>query len=112
MKVYKIKKNFDFRIVYNRGKSYSSKLFILYIYKNKKNLEINRLGISISKKVGKSVLRNKIRRYVYEIYRLNLYKLKTGYDIVFIVRVAAKDKNYSEVEKSINKLFNKSLMLL
>ena len=112
MNVYKIKKNYDFRIVYNRGRSFSNKLFILYIYKNKKNLDINRLGISVSKKVGKSVIRNKIRRLIYEVYRLNLNKLKNGYDIVFIVRMAAKDRIYGEIEKSINDLFNKSLILL
>lgn len=112
MKVYKIKKNYDFRVVYNKGKTFSNKLLIMYIYKNKKNVDINRLGISISKKVGKSVIRNKIRRLIYEVYRLNLYKLKNGYDIVFIVRMAAKDKIYSEIENSINNLFNKSLILL
>lgn len=112
MKVYKIKKNYDFRVVYNRGKSFSNRLFVIYIYKNKKNVKLNRLGVSISKKVGKSVVRNRIRRLIYEVYRLNLHKLKDGYDIVFIARNGSKDKMYSEVEKSIINLFNKSLILL
>lgn len=112
MKVYKIRKNYDFRVVYNRGKVFSNKLFVIYVYKNRKNLGFNRLGISISKKVGKSVTRNRIRRLIYEVYRLNLENLKQGYDIVFIARVGANDKTYLEVEKSINNLFRKSSLII
>ena len=86
MKVHKIHKNYEFRIVYGKGKCFSSSLFIMYVYKNKKNFLLNRLGISVSKKVGKSVTRNRVRRLVYEVYRLNSHKLKNGYDIVFISR--------------------------
>lgn len=112
MKVYKIHKNYDFRIVYNRGKAFSNNLFVIHILRNRKNYnEINRLGISISKKVGKSVIRNKIRRRVYEVYRLNLHKLKKGYDIVFVARSNSKDKNYYDIEKSVCNLLRKSLML-
>lgn len=112
MKVYKIHKNYDFRVVYNRGRAFSNNLFVIHVFKNRRNCnEFNRLGISISKKVGKSVTRNKIRRRVYEIYRLNLDKLKKGYDIVFVARSNSKDKNYSDIEKSVCNLLRKSLMI-
>lgn len=111
MKIYKIRKNSDFRIVYNKGKSFSNNLFVMYIYRNKKNISINRLGISVSKKVGKSVTRNRIRRLIYESYRLNLKILKNGYDIVFIARSNAKNKLYCEVEKSIKNLLKKGSII-
>lgn len=110
MKVYKIQKNHDFRVVYNRGKAVSNKLFVIYIYKNRRNIN-NRLGISISKKVGKSVIRNKIRRRIYEVYRLNQENLKSGYDIVFIARVGAKNRKYEDIEKSILSLFKKGMIM-
>lgn len=111
MKVHKIHKNYEFRIVYGKGKCFSSSLFVMYIYRNKKNVLLNRLGISVSKKIGKSVTRNKVRRRIYEAYRLNLHKLKIGYDIVFISRSKAKDKSYLEIEKSMINLFKKGMIL-
>ncbi len=111
MKVHKIHKNYEFRIVYGKGKCFSSSLFIMYVYKNKKNFLLNRLGISVSKKVGKSVTRNRVRRLVYEVYRLNSHKLKNGYDIVFISRNRAKDKSYLEIEKSIINLLKRGMIL-
>ena len=108
MKVCKIHKNYDFRIVYNRGKSFSNNLFVIYVYKNKKNIDFNRLGISVSKKVGKSVVRNKVRRRVYAGYRLNLCKLKSGSDIVFVARSNSRDKSYADIENSVVKLLRKS----
>ena len=110
MKVFKINKNYDFRIVYSRGKAVSNKLFVLYTYKNKKLIDTNRLGISVSKKVGKSVVRNRVRRIVYEIYRLNLHSLKTGYDIIFIAKSKSKDEVYTEIERSIINLLKKGIM--
>ncbi len=111
MRVHKIHKNYEYRIVYNKGKSFSNNLFVMYIYKNKKNNLVNRLGISVSKKVGKSVTRNRVRRLVYEVYRLNLSKLKTGYDIVFIARSRSNDKSYVEIEKNIVNLLNKGMLI-
>lgn len=111
MKVYKIHKNYDFRIVYNRGKVFHNNLFVIYVWKNKRNFDINRLGISVSKKVGKSVTRNRVRRLVYEAYRLNLHKLKNGYDIVFIARSNAKARSYDDVKRSIVDLLRKSFII-
>lgn len=111
MKVYKVQKNSDFRIIYNRGKSYSNSLFVMYVNRNYKLSSKSRLGISVSKKVGKSVTRNRVRRLVYEIYRLNVNKIKVGYDIVFIARVNSKNKEYVDVEKSILNLLKKGSLI-
>jgi ribonuclease P protein component len=74
--IYRLKKNAEFRVVYRKGKSFSNNLLVLYIYKNKK--DFNRLGIVVSKKVGKSVIRNRIKRLIKESFRLNCCDLKTG----------------------------------
>lgn len=111
MRVYKIHKNTDFRIIYSKGKSFSNNLFVMYINKNYKLQSYSRLGISVSKKVGKSVIRNRVRRLVYEVYRLNVHKIKTGYDIVFIARINSKDRLYIEVEKSILNLLKKGSII-
>jgi ribonuclease P protein component len=106
VKKYRIRKNTEFRTVYRRGKSFSNLLLVLYIYRNGK--DINRCGISVSKKVGKSVTRSRVKRLIGESYRLNNEGLKTGYDLVFIARNPSNGKNYKEVENALKNLLKKA----
>ena len=106
VKKYRIRKNTEFRTVYRRGKSFSNLLLVLYIYRNGK--DINRCGISVSKKVGKSVTRSRVKRLIGESYRLNNEGLKAGYDLVFIARNPTKGKNYKEVESALKNLLKKA----
>jgi len=92
-------KNRDFQMIYKKGKSYVNKYLIMYVLNNKE--EENRLGISVSKKVGNSVVRHRITRLIRESYRLRKDKFQTGYDIVVIARSNAKDKSYSEIESAL-----------
>ncbi|MBB6629907.1 ribonuclease P protein component [Clostridium algidicarnis] len=113
MKVEKLRKNVEFRRVYRRGKSFANELLVLYVYKNyynkdKGNMPINRVGISVSKKVGKSVTRSKVKRLISENYRLNCSDIKKGFDFVFVARVAVKDKDYFQIENSMKNLFKKA----
>lgn len=94
-----IKKNEEFRKVYSTGKSYANKNLVMYMKKNKTNE--NRLGISVSKKVGNSVIRHRITRLVRESYRLNEDSILDGLDIVVVARNGAKGKNYFEMEGSL-----------
>ena len=93
-----IKKNEDFQKVYHSGKSYANKYLVMYVLENQENE--NRLGISVSKKVGNSVIRHRITRLIRESYRLHQTELKSGYDIVVVARVNVKDCNYWEVESA------------
>ena len=94
-----LKKNQDFQNVYKYGKSYANRYFVMYVLKN--GQEKNRIGISVSKKVGNSVVRHHITRLVRESYRLQEDMFNSGLDIVVIARVAAKNTNYHEVESAL-----------
>ena len=92
-------KNKDFQVVYKKGKSYANKYLVMYILDN--NTEENRLGISVSKKVGNSVVRHRITRLIRESFRLQESKFQNGYDIVVIARVSAKGRTYQEIESAL-----------
>lgn len=90
-----LKNTNQFKIVYNNGKSYANRDLVMYLRKN--NSDTNRLGISVSKKVGNSVVRHRVTRLIRESYRLNEAKLLQGYDIVVVARANAKGKDYFEI---------------
>lgn len=94
-----LKKNSDFQVVYKKGKSYTNKYFIMYVYENDQTK--NRLGISVSKKVGNSVVRHRITRLVRESYRLHENIFNSGLDIVVIARPNAASIGYQEVESAL-----------
>ena len=112
--IYRLKKNFEFKIVYRRGKSFANELLVMYMLKNKRNKEnennpYNRLGVSVSKKVGNSVVRSRSKRLILENYRIKQKNInKKGYDFVFVARTKIKDKSYHDVEKAMDNLFNKA----
>lgn len=101
-KTVSLKKNLEFKRVYDKGKSRADKYLVMYILEN--GTCSNRLGISVSKKVGNSVIRHHITRLVREGYRVNEDLFKTGYDIVVIARVRANSAHYHLIEKSLLKL--------
>lgn len=93
-----LKRNTDFQKVYRTGKSFANKYLVMYIINN--GLEENRVGISVSKKVGNSVVRHRVTRLIRESYRLNKQQLKNGFDIVVISRASAKGKGYKEIQSA------------
>lgn len=105
----RLRKNHEFRYVYNAGKVYANNLVVMYIVLNKTSC--NKTGFSVSKKVGKSVIRNKVRRRMKESYRLNSGRIKKGYNIVFISRVKANSASYAEIEKAMLSLFRRARIL-
>ena len=94
-----LKKNRDFQVVYKNGRSYANKYLVMYIMENDQNK--NRLGISVSKKVGNSVVRHHITRLVRESYRLHEKIFNSGLDIVVIARNSAASVSYHEVESAM-----------
>ena len=104
-----LKKNYQFRFVYNRGKSIANRLLVMYVVRSGTNG--NRFGISVSKKVGNSVVRSRITRLLRESYRLSESKFLAGYDIVVIARASAKEATYKEVESALMHLLNKQKLI-
>jgi ribonuclease P protein component len=102
-KIEKLRKNYQFQKVYKEGKAQSTGKTVLVIKKNAQ--QYNRLGISISKKVGKSVVRHHLKRLYLEAFR-NLRKeiVKEGFDIVIIARKEAGNMTYSETLKDLKRL--------
>lgn len=100
-----LKKNYQFRFVYNKGKSIANKYLVMYVIKNN-SLE-NFIGISVSKKVGNSVIRSRITRLIRENYRLSEEKLKNGYSIIIIARNATNSASFKDINKAIHNLFFK-----
>ena len=94
-----IKKNEEFREIYHSGKSYANKYLVMYAKKNE--LETGRLGISVSKKVGNSVVRHRLARLIRESYRLNESKFHSGWDIIVVARQGAKGRNYFEINSAV-----------
>ena len=90
-----LKKNRDFQKVYRKGKSYANKYLVMYVLEN--GTSQNRLGISVSKKVGNSIVRHRLTRLIRESYRLQEERFRCGLDIIVIARIGAKGKNYKDM---------------
>ena len=97
-----LKKYPEFQAVYKNGRSFANRYLVMYIKEN--GTSKNRIGISVSKKVGNSVVRHRMTRLVRESYRLNEEAFFEGYDIVVVVRVNAKGIGYKEVESALRHL--------
>ena len=82
------KLNKDFRRLYGRGKSQVSPYLVTYSLKNR-NGEIN-VGITVGKKLGNAVCRNRARRLIVAALRENLAHITPGYDFVFVARAKTK----------------------
>lgn len=94
-----LKKNHQFQFVYQNGKSYANKYLVMIIKEN--GLGKNRLGISVSKKVGNSVVRHHVTRLIRESYRLHESVFNSGLDIVVVARSTAADVGYFEIESAL-----------
>ncbi len=103
-----LKNNKIFLMLYKKGDCLVSESLIMYYRKN--NLDYCRMGITVSKKVGKAVKRNRAKRLIRESYRF-FEKYTSGYDIVFVARSKTPEVGFFEVKKDMDRLFNKSKLV-
>ena len=97
-----LKKNSDFRRLYAKGKSAANRYLVLYCRRN--GCAVNRLGYTVSAKLGGAVVRNRVRRRLREVYRLASPAMKTGWDIVVVARSRCVGARYSELERAFSDL--------
>ena len=96
-----LKREGDFRLTFDRKRSVSDERLIIYAREN--GLEHNRLGMSVSRKVGPAVVRNRLRRLYREAFRLTKAELPTGMDLILIPR-GTNPPNLIELMESLRKL--------
>lgn len=105
-RVISLKSSKNFKRVYKEGTSLVGSYVVLYFYPN--GLFENRVGYSVSRKLGKAVVRNKIKRLLKEAYRKHFESLKEGFDIVFVPRRSILNVGLKEIEVCMSKLLRKS----
>ena len=92
----RLRKNDDFKRVYRKGRSCGNRFFVLYHLEN--GLGFNRLGISVSKKVGNSVVRHRLKRLTRECFRLREERFRDGLDLVVLMRQAAAGSSFWQID--------------
>ena len=94
-----LRKNRQFQEVYKKGVSRANKYLVLYVLEN--DQEENLLGISVSKKVGNSVVRHRVKRLVKESYRLHEDIFNSGLNIVITARASAASIHFAQMESAV-----------
>jgi len=100
-----LKKNYEFKRVFKRGRFFVGKHITIYVLENKSGF--NKLGVAVGKVVGKSVKRNRFKRLIRESYRLHEPFLKTGFDIVFVAKKCETIPSFSEISAEMKHLLNR-----
>ena len=100
-----IKKNRDFRRLYAKGKTAANAYLAVYCRKNR--TACNRLGLTVGTRVGKAVVRNRVRRLIRESYRLRETQIKKGYDLVVVARTRSSGATYWQIDAALAALLRK-----
>jgi ribonuclease P protein component len=106
-----IKKNYEFKRFFSKGNVYRGKFIYMYIHKSNRN--INKLGIAVSKKVGKAVQRNHIKRLIRENYKIYEEKINNYFNIVIIVKnnLNIKEVTYYDINSDFYYILKKAGMI-
>jgi len=100
-----MKNNYEFRSLYRKGRSAATPRLVVYCRPVRRRE--SHLGITVSTKLGKAVRRNRIRRRLREIYRLNEHRLVPGRDVVIVARMRSAEAGYHELEADFLRLAGK-----
>jgi ribonuclease P protein component len=109
-KKYRIKKNKEFQEVFQRGTSMANRQFVVYML-DRPEQPYFRIGLSVSKKLGKAVVRNRIKRYIRQCFLEMKEEIMPGKDYVVIARLPVAEMDYFEVKKSLIHVLRKAGVL-
>jgi ribonuclease P protein component len=107
---HRLRKKRDFSKVFRVGKSIANRQFVLYFCQN--DSDTIRLGISVSKKVGNAVTRNRVKRLVKEVVRAWIPYIRSNFDLVLIARNPTAEMDFSQIKSSIRHLLQKAGLFL
>jgi ribonuclease P protein component len=93
----------DFQRVFHQGQSFANRYLVLYYAKNRTH-DTFRVGFSVSKKVGKAVVRNRVKRLLREAFRLQKERIPKAYDLVVIARPSAADLDFEKIQQNVQHL--------
>lgn len=105
-----VKENYEFRRIYRKGKTAVSPYLVLYCQKNRQGK--TRLGITVSTKLGKAVIRNRVRRRLREIWRLHRDVLQPGWDIILVARGRAVRSSYQKLDRAYLRALQETGLLI
>jgi|SRR5690625_594774 len=109
-KAFRIKKNEEFQYIFKQGKSFANRQLVIYYIKKSGQTHF-RIGLSVGKKIGNAVTRNRIKRYLRQSFHELEDKILPSLDIVIIARQPTKDMNYHEIKKSLTHLLSKQYLI-
>jgi len=95
--------------VRSEGRSWSHLLLVLCSLPN--GLDYSRFGFSVSKRVGKAVIRNRVKRLLREAARARQALVEPGYDVVFVARKPISDADYPQVDRAVQQLLAQAGLL-
>lgn len=100
---FRVRDNEQFQQIRRKGRTYGSRLAVLCILEN--NLSYSRFGFSVSRRIGKAVERNRVKRRMRESVRLRMSQIQPGWDCVVIARAAVRNATYGQIDAAFDRLF-------
>ena len=110
-KAYRVKKNEEFQYIFKNGKSFANRQLVIY-YIERENQALFRIGLSVGKKIGNAVMRNRIKRCLRQAFTDLKKEVKPGYDIIIIARQPTKEMNCHMIKKSLIHLLKRVQLLI
>lgn len=103
---YRLRLNADFQRVRHEGKTWTHRLIVMSAAPNRR--DYSRFGFAASKRVGKAVIRNKVRRRMREVVRLKRQTIRAGWDLIFVARFSAAQATYAQIERAVDDLIKRA----